>query len=575
MSSAIRFIRTKIIFACLLFSLISFVIGAPTTSWWFYESDEFDTLYRAFKSQSLTSCLNFFIQGDVRGLLPDRAGFGTHFFDAFYRPLVLIIEAIRFYFFQLSGLSYHLSNVAVHAFNVSLIFWISARYVSFFSATLAALFFGFHPQIAYSFGRIDCLQYCLNATLIVLIIMLFKQYLDTQRKTYYLLAGILFILSAFLRETAFVLPIILTIGSYLYNNHGKQLSLKNFITTLPHYLWITRYFWYLLVALATMRIYLHPISLQTSPLPWLTRESTIIKKCYFLYSTTAAIISDIFSLSWFNPGHKNIKIAVTISVLTFFTFLFLYNKHKIWVLFFFGSALLMLWPAYLTGGYHPRYLYEAMPFATMFFICSFTEFKKTSKTIHYFSYTILAILIGFYGYLNASSFMIKRNNLAIVSSAFYELVQNNDITNRPLLFIGIPSKPFGDGLPNLVRIIHKNNQHPIYFDCILPSPQFPFNKETWYLRVSELIGTNEYTIDSDHNGIIHITGKNNLPMITSKWGTINIISPMHVSFEIDQVIKQKTLIITWDYKRNTFKELNIKLHPGLKAGDFEVQDNNY
>jgi len=53
-------LHKKATIAILLFTAIFLIIGAPWSSWWFFESDEFDAVYRAFKSQSLKKPFTFF-----------------------------------------------------------------------------------------------------------------------------------------------------------------------------------------------------------------------------------------------------------------------------------------------------------------------------------------------------------------------------------------------------------------------------------------------------------------------------------------------------------------------------------
>lgn len=528
----------KIVISITLFALIIILIGAPNASWFFYESDELDTLYRAFKTQSLRDWLHCFIQGDVRGMLPDRPGFiNGDFFDTFYRPLVLILESIRYHLFGLSAHAYHLSNVFVHGINTVIIFWVTCTYTSRRRATLAALFFGFHPQIAYNFGRIDCLQYGLNTILIMAIILLFKHYLDTNNIIWCIPTGILFMISFFLRETIVALPLIITVGAYLYTQ-----SLK---TTLRS----TSFLWAINVILIGIRLWLHPLALNKSPLPWLARESTLIKKIYFLATTSWAIISDMLSLSWFTPTNQLFKLGLVVIVISFLTYLFIRTNHKKYALFALGSSFIMLWPAYLTGGYHPRYLYEAMPFVIMFFVALSIGYHNKFVTM------ITTITLGFYIFLSIECFAIKRTNLGGIEKVFYEIEQQLK-TNRPIWFIGTPSKPFGDGLPNLVRVACKEKQPIIYFDGMLPAPQAPTKSHHSYQTITPLTPSSAYSIDLDRQLHIHITAEKPLPTINIRYGSIQTIAPNHIIIiPSPEIFEQKTIIITWDYTSNTFKVL--------------------
>ncbi len=561
-----------IIGALLLFTLVFLIIGAPWASWWFYESDEFDTLFRAFNTQNIQNLTNFFCFSDIRNTSPDNTHFGGNFFDTFHRPLVLIIDFIRYHFFCLSGLGYHLSNVFFHAINAAIIFFVTATYAPIITALFAGSFFAFHPQIAYSFGRIDCLQYSLNLTLILFMLIFFKRYLDSNSNKDYFITCLLFITSLLLRETAVVMPLILTMGAMVY------LPLKSFETSAfakatvrllrpsGAALHTTRALWAILFSFLTLRLYLYPISSSSSPIPWLARETTIAKKLYFLYSTTAAIISDFLSLSWFNPDTSGLKTGIVITVLSFFIILFFYNKHKFALLFCLLSTLLILWPAFLTGGYHPRYLYEAMPFVIMFYVIIFNGYNRQIRRT---ATTFFGLLLTFYLLLTIECFAIKRKNLSIVEWAFNHLVQNHDIKKNPIIFIGTPTKPFGTGLPNLMRIVQSTNPHPIYFDFMLPITNMPLKKNDSILTINNLNNDNAYTIGLDRHGYIHVIGDEELPEIQTKYGECLRTSDSHIVIRINQeILDQNPLIITWDYKENKFKVLNSYIIPaksGIKS----------
>ncbi len=210
----------------------------------------------------------------------------------------------------------------------------------------------------------------------------------------------------------------------------------------------------------------------------------------------------------------------------------------------------MLWPAFITGGYHPRYLYEAMPFVLLFFMVIF-------KGYGFYIRPGLGLLLSFYVFLNIQCFDTKQKNLATIRHAFEELVCNNDLQNQPILIIGTPTKPFGTGLPNLLHIMQNNNQHPIYFDCMMPTTSTPLKKDGCILKINNLESTNAYTIGLDRYNNIHIVGAKPLPIINPCYGTCENLTKWHSIIKINkEILDQNPLIITWDYKNNTFNVLS-------------------
>src|SRR3990172_6253318 len=211
----------KILLSLLLFLIVLVCLGLPYTHWWFNGGDDFHGVYVGFKTKTLKELFYFFIDGNVCGKYIGPSNFvhtqtaatPTSFFGAYYRPLYLIFATIQYWLFGTNGYAYLLCNVFVHAINTVLLFHLFSFLTTIFPAFLGALLFAFHPQIAYRFGATINLHYYINVMFMLLTIISFKRYLDTQKIVYQLTASILFALALFTRESSIVLPGIIFLGT--------------------------------------------------------------------------------------------------------------------------------------------------------------------------------------------------------------------------------------------------------------------------------------------------------------------------------------------------------------------------
>ncbi|MHA1696367.1 MAG: hypothetical protein ACTSUG_13955, partial [Candidatus Helarchaeota archaeon] len=324
------------LFSILLF-LIIFISFAYFKNWWFFGADDFHKLYLGYQTKSWKDLLYFFYEGHTnQGAGPSNFIHSTErttFFGTLYRPFHCIFFALRYWLFGAWAYPYFLLNIFFHALNTVILFNIFLWFINYIPAFLLSLFFAFHPQIAYRFGAAVNFHYYVNVFITFLIFLLFKKYLDSRKYLFYFLSCFLFAFSLFVREVTIVLPGILSLGAYLYQNRFKKINFKNFFNNFFYNLKLTSGYWVTAISFLTIRLYLYPIKLDSVNKP---HTSFFIEKIEEL----KVFFFDMYSLSWLPWGHKIIRGTILITLLSLTLLLFIKNKKKIYVAYFFLSTFL-------------------------------------------------------------------------------------------------------------------------------------------------------------------------------------------------------------------------------------------
>ncbi|MBU4269600.1 hypothetical protein KJ644_02335 [Candidatus Dependentiae bacterium] len=573
-----KFFKNKkiLIISILLFCFVVILLGLPYKNWWFFGADDFHALFEGYKLKTFKDLFYCFLDGNIaKGAGPSNYIQPTgpsSFFTTFYRPLYLIYFGIQYWLFGSYAYPYFLLNIFFHAINAVILFNIFTYFIKIFPAILLSLFFAFHPQIAYRFGAIVNLHYYINLTLMLLSILLFKKYLDTKKIKYNIFAGFLFLLSLFTRETSVVLPIIIFFGTYLYINKLKPINLKTFFSQFFINLKLTLNYWLCVIFFLSLRLYLYPLDLKNLN----THNISIFAKFRNLFLEKIpefkVFIYDLFGLSWLAWGKPILRGSIIIFLfLIIFTF-FIKNYRKIYVLYFFLSGLLLLWPS-LLGHYNPRYIYESYPFLFLSFIFLFKynniNLKKFKKFIFTFTFIFILFLIIF----TVKSFSKREAKYNIMRIATEKLIQNPKIQNRALCFFGYPTDMFGQQNADIFWILLNNPKLQIYFDpttAITQSDSNLVQDAGWGNIISNFYDKNYVTITQIKNGFNFKTNnphKVNFDLndcsyslgkkIINKIEKINGINAItDFTLKIDKkYLDQKPLFIKWNYETKYFEIL--------------------
>ena len=147
--------------------------------------------------------------------------------SSLYHPLVDLSYAIEYYFFKLTPLACHTTNLILHMSNCLLVFWVIFLLSSKISVSLiTALLFGIHPlhveSVAWITERKDVLYgfFFLGG--------LISYIFNTKRpeKKYYYISVFLFILSLLSKSMAMTFPFVLLLCDYILNRKFEKERLK-------------------------------------------------------------------------------------------------------------------------------------------------------------------------------------------------------------------------------------------------------------------------------------------------------------------------------------------------------------
>ena len=564
--------KIKII-SILIFLLIFILLGLPYKNWWFFGADDFHALFEGYKIKTWKDLLYCFYDGNIaKGAGPSNyiqpTGPST-FFSTFYRPLYLVYFGIQYWLFGSYAYPYFLVNVFFHAINTVILFNIFTKLINYIPAILLSLFFALHPQIAYRFGAIVNLHYYINLILMLLSVLAFKNFLDNKKWFYYFVATILFILSLFTRETSVVLPAIIFFGTYLYQNKFGKIGIKSFLKQFTETLQLTAGYWLSSIGFLSLRLYLYPIkfSEQKSSVSILSKiKPLIIEKI----PEFKVFIYDMFGLSWLPWGHKTIRGIIIVTLFSLMTWLFIKNKKKIHIIYFFLSTFLLLWPS-LLGHYNPRYIYEAYPLIFLGFIFLFKYSKINLNPIKKPALALFGVYILFFGFFLTENFSRREKKYNIMRLATENLIQNPEIKNRALCFFGYPADMFGQQNADIFWILLNNPSLPMYFDPSTAITQADSNliqDAGWKNIISDFHDKNYFTITPIKGGFrfkslnpikvnfnINDCGYSLGKKVINKTEKINNLK---VITEFDLFIDKKYLdtkpiFIKWNYKTKEFE----------------------
>ena len=590
--------KTKTILISISIFIIVFVLlGIPYTNWWF-NGDDFHGVFLGFKSQTWKEIFHFFLNGHTnQDVGPSNCLISnkTSFLGTYYRPLYCVYLSIQYWLFKTNAYYYLLTNVFFHAINTVILFNIFLWFINYIPAFLVAMLFAFHPQIGYRFGAIVNLHYYVNVMLLLLCILFFKKYLDSKKIRYNIFACTLFALSLFTRETSIVLPAIIFLGAYLYANKTKKLSspvrgacppkprrrgkpvepyehnYKIFFKEFFYYLKITSGLWITALSFLILRLILYPLNFTQTSTQNISIFLTIKNMALAKFPQFQVFMYDLLYLSWLPWGHKILRGIIVISLLSLFTWLFIKNKKKIYVLYFLLCAALMLWPGYI-GYYSPRYFYEVAPFLLMAFVFLFKYYQGKLVILKNLVTPTLAVILIFFMLFDLHCFARREQKMHALATATIELAQNSKIQNKSLCFLSHPMDGFGAHPVTISWVLFndKNRTTQIYCDPCSGIIQADSNIVTptkWANIISEYFTKNYIEIIQDKNSFRfkslnpqktvfypETPGYSLGKKIINKEENINntkVVTDFTLNIK-DKYLKQDPVFIAWNYERKKF-----------------------
>jgi protein O-mannosyl-transferase len=142
----------------------------------------------------------------------------------YYRPLAMIYLMIGWSLFHLSPAGWHLMNILVHMIAVYFVFRIVHRITGETAlSAVATILFAIHPL------RCESVAWVSGATDLLLAVFMFPSfylyllYRDTRKKTHLVGSVLLFLLAAFAKEPAIMLPFFIFLYETLIENQDRSL----------------------------------------------------------------------------------------------------------------------------------------------------------------------------------------------------------------------------------------------------------------------------------------------------------------------------------------------------------------
>ncbi len=444
-------INFKILCSAFIFILVVLVLGIPYTGWWFNGCDDFHGLYLGFRTKTWGDLFYFFLDGHInQDIGPSNylhLREQTTFLSTYYRPLYCFFATLQYWIFGTGAYWYHLCNVLFHALNSVILFNLFSLVTTTLPALLASLLFAFHPQIAFRFGALVNLHYYVAVFLMLLCVIFFKRYVDTNKKIFIVLASCAFAVALFTRESSIVLPAIITMGYALYitpaypEYFSPRKMYRGVLKTAP--------LWAISFLFLALRLYLYPFAHSTT---------SSFKLATFLHAKSQELLVmlyDTFTLSWLPWGHPILRSTLLSFGLLCCLYLLIRNTKKLGGLACFASAALMLWPA-VVGCYSPRYIYEAYPLILLGFIGLLRWNQGPLIKLKKLFLLLLSCYVLFLMVFAAQNFCRRQAKMTTVAHAVTTLVADPLIKNRPLCVLSYPADGMGDQPADIFKVMQNN-----------------------------------------------------------------------------------------------------------------------
>ena len=157
------------------------------------------------------------------------------FFMGNYHPLILLSFSFDFHFFKFSAPGYHIHNLLLHLVNAVLVYTFFFHLLKKNSnlAITIALLFALHPMHVESVAWVSERKDVLYTAWYFLSLLTYIFYLQNNRKFYYFLALLFFILSDLSKAQAVTLPIILILIDYYT---FRKIDWKTVLEKIPFFL---------------------------------------------------------------------------------------------------------------------------------------------------------------------------------------------------------------------------------------------------------------------------------------------------------------------------------------------------
>jgi len=554
-----------------LFGLLSIFYGTVVSDWRFFD-DDYGAVFIATTTKKLADVKTFFTSNhNDKTIMPTNIlqKHKDSFSTTSFRPLTLVYYwLVAKIFDPLYPQRYYSLSIFLHLIVTIMLFFAFRNYLRERLAFLAALLFGVFPYSGKFLGRFVIQPYSLvmilNLTAYFILLKSFKkdQYWPK------VIAAFLWGASLLMHEVGLsflIMYLLLCFFSRQHDFYFNRVVLLHFILdSLPFVGVFLGYFFAKYLAYPQLDAQLAALS--------------FFHKIKYRFYDFVTLVFDALGYSFIPGGHQYLKAGLFIVDAAILSSLMVLGFN------FFSATLLILfavqsWPCILVM-HVSRYLYFAMPFFLLSLFFSYQQLlekrccPKLEKILDVLlKLKYLTVLIcGIFAIRKDLQYLEKKfiftdNAIRKLSK---RLVAKGNLNN--LCFLGLPFDHFPvSGLAQAVWFYTKNDNRKIFYDVLhsvrfdkidkLPSDNF-YAIKLGVSKHNRKIIKFKFTIDDKCSAYILVANPFGLP-IDYSMGKISFVlkngSDSHAkAIDVLLDLKQKHFqLVSWDYKRNIFKLLNV------------------
>jgi tetratricopeptide (TPR) repeat protein len=357
-------------------------------------------LYNEGIRQGWTSVVNAFDPARWAGRTDDAG------FTSFFRPMHTLLSILDYEIWGLNPFGFHLSNALVHLFNTLFLFFLALRLTGQRLASFAAAsIFAVHPvhteSVTFISARVDLLAAAFMMTS-------FYFYMKAGKGLFswrYAASLVLFWLAMFSKEMAVMLPVLLSVYSWIYEERGGRVKKAG-----PFFVLLGAYIAYRIFGLETF-----------------AGEQQLRAGVVMLVSTAAAATFDYvrllvfpyplkayYTLTWYGPGSLKALAGFAVLISAALLFILLYMSRRKAAAFTLAWTFIALAPVMNIGSLGEfsiaeRYLYiPSIGFSVFAGLC-FANFMKGGYGKG--AITALAVIVIVFGAMTMSRNRLWSNDL--------------------------------------------------------------------------------------------------------------------------------------------------------------------
>lgn len=527
--------------------LIFFGFVLPRQNWFFF-GDDYGAIYAGQKG-CRTGIGQFFksYTNEATALPSNFKDKKNGFFSTDYRPFLLIIYWIEYFFFgDQSAWPYFLVSILLHALAAAILFLLFCQFFRKMIAFLMAICFGFYPIMGRFIGRLSIQSYSINLILAILCIFCFLKYFE-KGKTYLLvLGGLIFTNSVFVIENLFFMPTMF------------------FLLVLFCQVDRTRFFRCIKFGLALSMGSLAYIFAKFLAFPNFDTQTSFafVRPTKLVLANWLTLATDTFAMTAIPEGNALLKLSILIFFVSILVFGFLCSKRKRNYIGIFFAFILACWPAIIFQHGH-RYLYFSTPIFLFALALAFDDLRRkiSDKIFACFRGFIFGIIM-FAGFVECNESLcafeykadFAQTNLKQISKKLAEV-------ERGAILVAMPSELFPLSCIAQAIWLFSGIEKPIFYDNGLNCQSTTNNTVYFWPKKENLVDldfrNNVLTLSTRNSEKLWFGKSAHNGKIDSRFGIGQILDLgvdgqnklKSIKVKISrEIIAQKLIFVSWDYE---------------------------